>query len=81
MPVVFDNNYNFVLTYLNKLIPNNYNDSEYSEILYNLLIKESEKIIFAIISILQSVIKSGIAFINILGLLIITPIVSWYILR
>ena len=80
MPAVFDNNYNFVLTYLNKLIPNNYNDFEYAEILYNLLIKESEKIIFVIISILQSAIKSGIAFINILGLLIITPIVSWYIL-
>lgn len=80
IPAFIDNNYNFVLTYLNKLIPNNYNDSEYSEILYNLLIKESEKIIFVIISILQSAIKSGIAFINVLGLLIITPIVSWYIL-
>jgi len=80
MPAVFDNNYNFVLTYLNKLTPSNYSDSEYSEILYNLLIKESEKIILAIISILQNAIRSGIAFVNVLGLLIITPIVSWYIL-
>jgi len=80
MPVVLDNNYNFVLTYLNKLAPSNYSESEYSEILHNLLLKESEKIIFAIISILQNAIKSGIAFVNVLGLLIITPIVSWYIL-
>ena len=80
MPEVYDKSLNFALTYINKLIPNTFKDSSYSEILYNMLAQESAKIISTSISILQSAFKSSLAFINVLGLIVITPIVSWYIL-
>ena len=80
VPFILDKNLNLFLIQLDKFLPFEIQNTSYPDIFYKIFSIENEKIISTTISFLTITFNSGLAFINVFGLILITPIIAWYIL-
>ena len=80
-PEIFDKNFIWLIEKLTSIIPVNIVESNYKDFLYNIFSNQGEKIILASFGFIKSILQSGLAILNIIGLIVITPVVAWYLLN
>ena len=81
LPEIFDKNFIWLIEKLTSIIPVNIVESNYKDFLYNIFSNQGEKIILASFGFIKSILQSGLAILNIIGLIVITPVVAWYLLN
>ena len=80
-PGIIDKNFIWLIEKLTSVIPVNIVESNYKDFLYNIVSNQGEKIILASVGFIKSILQSGLAILNIIGLIVITPVVAWYLLN
>ena len=80
-PGIIDKNFIWLIEKLTSVVPINIVESNYKDFLYNIVSNQGEKIILASVGFIKSILQSGLAILNIIGLIVITPVVAWYLLN
>ena len=80
-PGIIDKNFIWLIEKFASIIPVDMVESNYKDFLYNIVNNQGEKIILASVGFIKSILQSGLAILNIIGLIIITPVVAWYLLN
>lgn len=80
-PGIIDKNFIWLIEKLTSVIPVNIVESNYKDFLYNIVSNQGEKIILTSVGFIKSILQSGLAILNIIGLIVITPVVAWYLLN